>query len=187
MRRSGADAPAALNERIAVRALVRTAGQAALAGIAAMTLAGCVAGQAGTLGLTTSEDGRIVAVLVLCDDALDRVVTMRDAGDGAEEVGLLVHDGRLDKGTYEVVLEAPPDDWRTTTPLEPLRADAEYETFATSEDHGWYAYGPTWKTSDLAGLRPGHVLYERAFFEGDEERFEKVAVPRREFEADACG
>ena len=121
---------------------------------AILTLVGCSVPEKGDLAYGIDDAGDVVAVVQMCEDAVD-AVTVYNSKDGFQ---------------MRWTFAEPVTDFGTLT-LESLSFDlqsgASYSAFAGSSDNTASARGPQFRVSDLVGLSPGEV-YARDSLNGYE-------------------
>ncbi|MFD5256785.1 hypothetical protein ACFWM5_28625 [Streptomyces bobili] len=171
-----------------VRGRVRRAVVTCVGIVALASSAGCTVPVAGITGVTVTEDGRPVGVLMVCHDRIDGATLYED---GAQE-------DRRD--TVAAWSRTPPAEGLVTWPLttggggwsvdDPMPAALEkgrtYSLYGWTSDNSWSTAHVTFTLADLAGLRPGRVRY----FAGDDapgaDRDGLWTASTEEFRTDAC-
>ncbi|MER6786720.1 hypothetical protein ABT330_19240 [Streptomyces sp. NPDC000658] len=153
---------------------------AACAGLAALTsLTGCTVPIAGLTGVTVSEDGQPVGVLMVCHDHIDGALLYTD-GDGegtgadgsdedategseSEDVGRWSSSEPV-TGFVSWPLTAGGGGWRVDEPMPAaLRPRQTYHLFGGTDDSSWSTADVSFTPEQLAALAPGRVRY----FAGD--------------------
>ncbi|MER7103722.1 hypothetical protein ABT383_29535 [Streptomyces humidus] len=146
---------------------------AACAGLAALTsLTGCTVPSAGLTGITVTEDGRPVGVLMVCHDHIDGALLYTDsAGSGrdAAEEGGSEDAGRWSSskpvtGFASWPLTTGGQGWRVDGPMPAtLQPRRTYHLFGGTDDDSWSTADVSFTPEQLAALAPGQVRY----FAGD--------------------
>ncbi|MFJ3905083.1 hypothetical protein [Streptomyces sp. NPDC090025] len=130
-------------------------------------LAGCTVPIAGVTGISVTEDGRPLGVIVMCHDHIDVALLALDDPD-PEAVEYVGEWGRADPLTgfstwpLTAPTTAPADGWTVDTRLAKLDPKRSYHLYGATEDNSWSAVGVSFTLADLKKLKPGQVLREGA-------------------------
>lgn len=147
---------------------------AACAGLVALaSSAGCTVPLAGLTGITVTEDGRPVGVLMVCHDHIDAAVLYiddgRDDGDGSE--GGSAEESESDDlgrwsssepvtGFVSWPLTTGGEGWRVDEPMPAaLQPRRTYHLFGGTDDDSWSTADVSFTPEQLAALTPGQVRY----------------------------
>jgi hypothetical protein len=161
-------------------AAVACAGAVALA-----SLTGCTVPVAGVAGITVTEDGRAVGVLMVCHDHIDGAGLYVDHSDDTEWVATW---SRTPPATGFVTwpLATGGGAWTVDDPmpaaLEPGRT---YTLYGWTDDSSWSTADVSFTPALLAGLEPGQVRYYAGEVRGAD-RDGYLTVPVARFRAEAC-
>ncbi|MFH9827175.1 MULTISPECIES: hypothetical protein [Streptomyces] len=164
------------------RAVVTCVGAVALASSAA-----CTVPVAGITGVTVTEDGRPVGVLMVCHDHIDGATLYEDgAQDGSETVAEWSRTPPAE-GLVTWPLTTGGGGWSVDDPMPAaLEKGRTYSLYGWTSDNSWSTAHVTFTLADLAGLRPGRVRY----FAGDDapgaDRDGLRTASVEEFRTDAC-
>ncbi|WP_241827065.1 hypothetical protein [Streptomyces graminilatus] len=141
---------------------------------------GCGPAVDAVTGVSVTDDGRLVGVLMVCGHHLDGATLYVDSGDVDNQatVGSWTAARPLKAGLATWTLETPGAGWTATTPLKRLTAKTTYALYGWTKDDSWSAISVSFTLADRDRLTPGMVRYE-----GDESA---VTVPVAEFKARAC-
>ncbi|MFF9281938.1 hypothetical protein [Streptomyces griseosporeus] len=163
--------------------LRRSAGLVA-AGLALAATSGCTVPVDAVAGISVTEDGRPLGVMMVCGHRIDGATLYVDSEDvdKAVEVGAWTADRPLGAGLTTWVLDAPAAGWTATRPLAPLDARTTYVLYGWTKDNSWSASSVSFTPGDLDRLAPGKVRYIETSDKGEE----SVTVTMAEFAARAC-
>ncbi|MFI1509438.1 hypothetical protein [Streptomyces sp. NPDC020597] len=160
--------------------------------LAAVAVGGALAGVSGctvpvdaVAGVSVTDDGRLLGVMMVCGHRIDGATLYVDSADADEEttVGSWTADSPLHAGLATWPLDSPAAGWTATTPLAPLTVGTGYALYGWTEDNSWSSTSVTFTLTDRDRLTPGTVLYQSVSDDGVEST---AAVPLAEFEREAC-
>ncbi|MFD6530670.1 hypothetical protein [Streptomyces sp. NPDC060184] len=154
-------------------------------GLALATTSGCGADDVAVTGISVTTDGRLLGVIVVCEDHIDNVGLLAKTSDpqGGVRVGEWTPDRRLEAGLTTWSLDSPTSGWTTVRDPGPLKDGTVYTLFGWTEDHRLGSEDIDFTTADRDRLMPGKVLYQEYTEDGEEAvRFAALS----EFEATAC-
>ena len=130
-----------------------------------MTLTSCAAERSGVIGLMTDGRGKTSVVLQVCDGHLKTVAIFGppEKPQGTAEpklprFGEWQLDSEMDEGFTQFDLATGGNGWQVVTPPKPRDPAQRYSLDGWSEDNTWSATGLTFRSSELAKLKPGDVL-----------------------------
>ncbi|GAA3854649.1 hypothetical protein GCM10023084_06020 [Streptomyces lacrimifluminis] len=151
---------------------------AACAALAATS--GCTVPVDAVTGISVTDDGHLVGVMMVCGHHIDGATLHGAGADDDSEVTVGSWDAArpLKAGLATWTLDAPAAGWTATTSLKPLTARTTYTLYGWTEDNSWSSSGVTFTLTDRDRLTPGTVRY------GGEES--AITVPVEEFKARAC-
>lgn len=155
-----------------------TGALAACAALAATS--GCTVPVDAVAGISVTEDGHLVGVMMVCGHHIDGATLYVDSEDPDKEVtvGSWTAARPLKPGLTTWPLDAPVPGWTATTPLNSLTGKTTYTLYGWTEDDSWSSSSMSFTSADRDRLTPGTVRYEGAE--------SAVTVPVGEFEARAC-
>ncbi|WP_371659812.1 hypothetical protein [Streptomyces sp. NBC_00280] len=151
---------------------------AACAALAATS--GCTAPVDAVTGISVTDDGHLLGVMMVCGHHIDGATLYVAGADADKDVTVGSWDAArsLKAGLATWTLDAPVADWTATTSLKPLTAKTTYTLYGWTKDNSSSANSVSFTLTDRDRLTPGTVRYE-----GDESA---VTVPVEEFRARAC-
>ncbi|MFJ6567258.1 hypothetical protein ACIQNU_07540 [Streptomyces sp. NPDC091292] len=131
---------------------------------AAMTvLPGCGVPSAGRTGVSVTEDGQPLGVMLICHDHVDVALMYSDsdrAGEGSQALGRWTRTRSALTGYSTWPLSgAGEDGWSARKPMAPLAPGRDYKLYGSTYDNSWSAGSVSFSTEDLAALSPGQVRY----------------------------
>ncbi|MDX3752347.1 hypothetical protein [Streptomyces sp. AK08-02] len=153
----------------------------ALAACAALAAtSGCTVAVDAVAGISVTDDGHLVGVMMVCGHHIDGATLYVDSDDTDKQVtvGSWTAARPLKSGLATWTLDTPAAGWTATTPLKPLTAKTTYMLYGWTKDNSWSSSSVSFTLPDRDRLTPGTVRYE-----GDES---SVTVPVAEFKARAC-
>lgn len=157
---------------------------AVVAGVVLAGVSGCTVPVDAVAGISVTDDGRLLGVMMVCGHRIDGATLYVDSDDADEEtVGSWTADSPLHAGLATWPLEAPDAGWTATTPPAPLTAGTRYALYGWTEDNSWSSRSVAFTPADRDRLTPGTVLYRSISDDGVEST---AAVPVAEFEREAC-
>ncbi len=141
---------------------------------------GCSVPVDAVAGISVTDDGHLVGVMMVCGHQIDGATLYVDSSDvdSEVEVGSWAAAPPLKAGLATWPLDAPADGWTATTPLKPLTARTTYTLYGWTKDNSWSSSSVSFTLGDRDRLTPGMVRYH-----GEES---SLAVPVAEFKARAC-
>lgn len=151
---------------------------AACAALAATS--GCTVPVDAVAGISVTDDGRLVGLMMVCGHQIDGA-TLYVPGtdvDRSVKVGSWAAARPLKAGLATWTLDAPAAGWTVTTPLKPLTAKTTYTLYGWTKDSSWSSSSVSFTLADRVRLTPGTVRYS-----GEES---SITVPVAEFKARAC-
>ncbi|MEH0423187.1 hypothetical protein [Streptomyces sp. B21-083] len=142
---------------------------------------GCTVPVDAVAGLSVTDDGQLVGVMMVCGHHIDGAALYVDSDDPDKQVtvGSWTAARPLKAGLATWTLDATAAGWTATTPIKPLTAKTTYTLFGWTKDNSWSSSSVSFTLTDRDRLTPGTVRYQ-----GDESA---VTVPVAEFKAKACG
>ncbi|MGW1468599.1 hypothetical protein ACWCPT_30165 [Streptomyces sp. NPDC002308] len=152
-------------------------------GLALATTSGCGADDVAVTGISVTTDGRLLGVIMVCEDHIDNVGLLASDSQGKARVGEWTPDRRLRAGLTTWSLDSPTPGWTTVRDPGPLKAGTVYTLFGWSDKHSLGSEDIDFTAADRHRLMPGKVLYQE-YTEGGEEAVRFAALS--EFEATAC-
>ncbi|WP_330291152.1 hypothetical protein [Streptomyces sp. NBC_00576] len=151
---------------------------AACAALAATS--GCTVPIDAVAGISVTDDGHLVGVMMVCGHHIDGAMLYVDSDDADKQVtvGSWTAARPLKAGLATWTLDAPAAGWTATTSLKPLTAKTTYTLYGWTKDNSWSSSSVSFTLPDRDRLTPGMVRYD-----GVESA---VIVPVTEFKARAC-
>ncbi|WP_405631560.1 hypothetical protein OG933_38150 [Streptomyces sp. NBC_00016] len=160
---------------------------AACAGLAVLASStGCTVPVAGSTGITVTEEGQPVGVLMVCHHHIDSAVLYTgDGGDASEDVGSW---SRAEPATGFVTwpLRTGGGGWSVDRqPPATLERQRTYILYGATEDNSWSTTDVSFTLAHLAALAPGRVRYFAGEVPGaDDDGYVTASI--EDFRADAC-
>jgi hypothetical protein len=141
---------------------------------------GCTVPVDAVAGISVTDDGHLVGVMMVCGHHIDGAKLYLDSDDADKQVtvGSWTAARPLKAGLATWTLDAPAAGWTATTSLKPLTARTTYTLFGWTEDNSWSSNSVSFALTDRDRLTPGTVRYD----DGDS----AVTVPVAEFKTSAC-
>ncbi|MFJ9740092.1 hypothetical protein [Streptomyces sp. NPDC101166] len=157
----------------------------AAACVALAATSGCTVPIDAVAGVSVTEDGRLLGVMMVCGHRIDGATLSVDSADPdkAVTVGSWTAERPLTPGLATWTLDSPAPGWTATEPLTPLAAGTTYHLYGWTEDNSWSSRDASFTLADRNRITPGSVRYLSVSEDGDETA---VTVPMTEFEATAC-
>ncbi|MGW3118113.1 hypothetical protein ACWDBW_13390 [Streptomyces sp. NPDC001107] len=155
------------------------------AGLALTATAGCTVPIDAVAGISVTEDGRLLGVMMVCGHQIDGATLYVGSDDVDDErtVGSWTADRPLKAGITTWPLDAPAAGWTTTTALTRLDARTTYVLYGWTKDNSWSSGSVSFALTDRTRLTPGKVLYDDFSADGDEST---AIASLAEFKAAAC-
>jgi len=154
---------------------------AVLAALAAVS--GCTVPVDAVAGISVTEDGHPLGVLMVCGHRIDGATLYTDSGGHSEDLGHWTAHSALGPGLTTWTLDAPAEGWETDKSAAPLEAGTTYSLYGWTKDNSWSSAQVTFTPADLEQLTAGNVRYIRAASDGSSAA---LTVPVAEFEATVC-
>ncbi|WP_406264241.1 hypothetical protein OH779_14000 [Actinacidiphila glaucinigra] len=128
-------------------------------------LSGCGAAITGVMGITVAEDGKPLAVMLVCEGRIESV-TLHDADRGPSRKSRLAawNRGRPATGFSVWSLESGGRGWSVGKPMPPLEPGRTHTLYGWTDDPASATSGVDFTAGQLADLRPGQVRW----FKGEE-------------------
>ncbi len=141
---------------------------------------GCTVPIDAVAGISVTDDGHLVGVMMVCGHHIDGATLYVDSDDVDKEVtvGSWTAARPLKAGLTTWTLDAPTAGWTATTPLKPLTAKTSYDLYGWTKDSSWSSGNVSFTLTDRDRLAPGTVRYQGY------ESAETVSVAK--FRARAC-
>ncbi len=151
---------------------------AACAALAATS--GCTVPVDAVSGISVTNDGQLVGVMMVCGHQIDGATLYVDDSDVGNQVtvGSWTAARPLKAGLATWTLDAPAAGWTATTSLKPLTARTTYTLYGWTEDNSRSSSSISFTPTDRDRLAPGTVRYD----DGEA----AVTVPVAEFKTSAC-
>ncbi|MFF4259627.1 hypothetical protein ACFY1L_51565 [Streptomyces sp. NPDC001663] len=155
------------------------------AGLALTATAGCTVPEDAVAGISVTDDGHLLGVMMVCGHQIDGATVYVESEDADDErtVGSWTAHRPLKAGLTTWPLDAPAADWTTTTSLPRLNARTTYALYGWTKDNSWSSSSVSFTLTDRSRLTPATVLYDDISANGDEST---AIVPLAEFKATAC-
>lgn len=149
------------------------------------SLTGCTVPEAGSTGITVTEDGQPVGVLMVCHHHIDGATLYTGDGDDSEEVGGWSR-ARPVTGFVSWPLYTGGENWRVDRPMPAaLERRRVYVLYGGTEDNSWSTTEVSFTRAQLAGLAPDRVRYFAGDVRGaDDDGYLTASI--QDFRADAC-
>ncbi|MEU3186027.1 hypothetical protein ABZ707_17765 [Streptomyces sp. NPDC006923] len=170
-----------------MRTTVRRLALATAVCAAAVTVQGCTVPTAGVTGISVTEDGRPLGVMVVCHDHMD-VAELYTDGDKPDAPSKTVGRwARTDPATGFTTwpLDEGGDGWTversSSGALAPHRV---YTLFGGTNDNSWSAASVDFTVGHLAALAPGQVRYYTGERDSDGDIYRTTSMA--DFRAVAC-
>ncbi len=144
------------------------------------TTSACTAAVDAVTGISVTDDGHLVGVMMVCGHHIDGA-TLYEAGADADKdvtVGSWTAARPLTAGLATWTLDSPSGGWTATSSLKSLTAKTTYTLYGWTKDNSGSASSVSFTLTDRDRLTPGTVRYEGAE--------STVTVPVEEFKTRAC-
>ncbi|MFJ8439221.1 hypothetical protein [Kitasatospora griseola] len=161
-----------------MRQLVRRAAWVTLGVAVLAVVSGCAGSGGAVTGVSVTEDGRPVGVLMVCGQRIDGASLYTSEGSRTETVGEWNATSALGPGLTTWALDAPAEGWETARSAAPLDAGTTYHLRGRTKDDSRSSTAVSFTPEDLEQLPPGQVRYYGPT--------STLTVPVAEFEATAC-
>ncbi|MDX3850191.1 hypothetical protein [Streptomyces sp. AK02-01A] len=154
---------------------------------AAATAQGCTVPTAGVTGISVTEEGQPLGVLVVCHDHMDVAVLYTD-GDKPDDLSKTV--GRWSRtdpvtGFTTWPLDTGGDGWTVERSSSGrLAPDKTYTLFGGTHDNSWSTASVDFTVGQLAALVPGEVRYYTGERDGDADVYRTTSMA--DFRSVAC-
>lgn len=154
-------------------------------GVALAASSGCTVPVDAVAGISVTDDGRLLGVMMVCGHQIDGATLYVDSADADSEetVGSWAADRSLKAGLTTWPLESPSAGWTATSSLKPLTAKTTYALYGWTKDDSSSSSSVSFTLTDRDRLTPGTVRYYDASGSGDGSA---ITVPTAEFKARAC-
>ncbi|MFF3448466.1 hypothetical protein ACFYXJ_15210 [Streptomyces sp. NPDC002667] len=154
-------------------------------GVALSTTTGCTVPIDAVAGISVTDDGHLLGVMMVCGHRIDGASLSRDdsATDKSVTVGSWTARHPLTHGLATWPLDAPATGWTATRPLGRLTARTTYSLYGWTNDNSWSSGEISFTLGDRSRLTPGTVLYDTVSDQGDETT---TVVSVADFKAKAC-
>lgn len=168
-----------------LRPVLRRFVGAVAAGVALAATSGCTVPIDAVAGISVTDDGQLLGVMMVCGHQIDGASLYVDSADVDDEVtvGSWDADRPLKDGLATWNLDSPSAGWTATRSLQPLTAKTTYAFYGWTKDNSSSSSSVSFTLTDRDRLTPGTVRYEDGSGDGDESA---VTVPLAEFKAKAC-
>ncbi|WP_249938367.1 hypothetical protein [Streptomyces mirabilis] len=155
------------------------------AGVALAATSGCTVAVDAVAGISVTDDGHLLGVMMVCGHQIDGATLYVDSTDVDSEVtvGSWAADRPLTAGLATWTLDSPSAGWTATRSLKPLTAKTTYALYGWTKDSSWSSSSVSFTLTDRDRLTPGTVRYDDVSANGDESA---ITVPVAEFKARAC-
>ncbi|WP_329157707.1 hypothetical protein OHB49_03125 [Streptomyces sp. NBC_01717] len=155
------------------------------AGVALAAASGCTVPVDAVAGISVTDDGHLLGVMMVCGHQIDGATLYVDSADVDSEmtIGSWAADRPLTAGLATWTLDSPSAGWTATRSLEPLTAKTTYALYGWTKDNSWSSSSVSFTLIDRDRLTPGTVRYDDVSGNGDEST---ITVPVTEFKARAC-
>ncbi|MFI6435243.1 hypothetical protein [Streptomyces sp. NPDC050759] len=155
------------------------------AGLAVAASTGCSVPVDAVAGISVSDDGHLLGVMMVCGHQIDGATVYVDSENVNKQktVGSWTADRPLTAGLATWSLQSPSAGWAVGRSLTRLTPKTTYILYGGTEDNSWSSESVSFGLTDLDQLSPGMVRYDDISEDGDES---PVTVPLAEFKARAC-
>ncbi|MER5714341.1 hypothetical protein [Streptomyces sp. NPDC002132] len=153
--------------------------------VALAATSGCTVPIDAVAGISVTEDGRLLGVMMVCGHRIDgaTLYVADDDPDKSVTAGSWTAERPLTPGLTTWTLDSPAPGWTATGPLAPLSPQTTYSLYGWTKDNSWSSRNVSFTLADRNRLAPGSVRYLSISQDGDETA---TTVPMPEFEARAC-
>ncbi|MFF1291694.1 MULTISPECIES: hypothetical protein [unclassified Streptomyces] len=161
-----------------------------MAGIVAASMAvasstGCSVPVDAVAGISVSDDGHLLGVMMVCGHRIDGATLYVDSEDvnNQKTVGSWTADRPLPAGLATWSLQSPSTGWAVSRSLSRLNSKTTYILYGWTKDNSWSSGSVSFDLTDIGRISPGTVRYDDISADGDESA---ITVPLAEFKARAC-
>jgi hypothetical protein len=153
-------------------------------GAALATTSGCGVPADAVTGISVTDDGRLLGVIMVCGHHIDGASLYVD-NDNPERtaIGYWTADRPLTAGLTTWPLDSAPPGWTADRSPAALTAGTTYSLYGWTKDNSWSSRHVTFTSADRDRLAPGMVFYNALSADGDETA---RTITTAEFEAEAC-
>ncbi|MEU0720517.1 hypothetical protein ABZ498_25460 [Streptomyces lavendulocolor] len=136
-------------------------------------------------GISVSDDGHLLGVMMVCGHQIDGATVYVDSEDVNKQktVGSWTADRPLTAGLATWNLQAPSPGWAVDRSLTRLTPKTTYILYGGTKDNSWSSRSVSFDLTYLDQLSPGTVRYDDISADGEESA---ITVPLAEFKAMAC-
>ncbi|MEU9974142.1 hypothetical protein [Streptomyces sp. NPDC051014] len=158
---------------------------AVVIGVALAATSGCTVPIDAVAGISVTDDGHLLGVMMVCGHKFDAAILYVDSADVDKQVtvGSWTADRPLTPGLATWTLDAPAAGWRATKSLAPLTTKTTYTLYGGTKDNSWSSSSVSFTLADRDRLTPGKVRYDSVSDNGDDTA---ITVPMTEFKTSAC-
>ncbi|WP_329245448.1 MULTISPECIES: hypothetical protein [Streptomyces aurantiacus group] len=155
------------------------------AGLAVAASTGCSVPVDAVAGISMSDDGHLLGVMMVCGHRIDGATAYVDSEDVNKErtVGSWTADRPLTAGLATWSLQSPSTGWTVSSSLTRLAPKTTYILYGWTKDSSWSSGSVSFDLTDIGRISPGTVRYDDISADGDES---PITVPLAEFKARAC-
>lgn len=157
----------------------------AAVGAALAATTGCTVPVDAVAGISVTNDGHPLGVMMVCGHRIDGATLYVDSADSDKTVtvGSWTADRPVTAGLATWTIDRPSTGWTAKRALKPLTAETSYSLYGWTKDNSWSSSSVSFTLADRDRLTPGTVRYTRVRNNGDEST---VTVSMAEFKARAC-
>ena len=158
---------------------------AVMVGAALASTSGCTVPVDAVAGISVTDDGHLLGVMMVCGHHIDGALLYVDSDDvdKTATVGSWTADRPLKPGLVSWTLDSPAAGWSATKSLAPLTTKTTYALYGWTKDDSWSSSSVSFTLADRDRLAPGKVLYTSVSGSGVESA---ITVSVAEFKARAC-
>lgn len=169
----------------ASRPVFRRFVSAVVVGVALAATSGCTVPVDAVAGISVTDDGHLLGVMMVCGHQIDGATLYVDSDDVDKQVtvGSWTADRSLTPGLTTWPLDSPAAGWAATRSLAPLTTKTTYALYGWTKDNSWSARSVSFTLADRDRLTPGKVRYDSVSDNGDGST---IAVSIAEFKTRAC-
>ncbi|MCL6674364.1 hypothetical protein [Streptomyces panaciradicis] len=169
----------------ASRPVLRRFVGAVMVGAALASTSGCTVPEDAVAGISVTDDGHLLGVMMVCGHHIDGALLYVDSDDvdKTETVGSWTADRPLRPGLVSWALDSPAAGWSATKSLAPLTTKTTHAFYGWTKDNSWSSSSVSFTLADRDRLAPGKVRYTSISGNGDESA---ITVSMAAFKARAC-